>query len=94
MRLIDADALYDEIEYDALFSVQTAKDIVELIFSTPTVDAVEVVRCKDCFYSEPLSDCMKKQYGDNVVRCNHPHFGLNLMKKELFCCFGEHKDGD
>ena len=48
MRLIDADELYDEIEYDALFSVQTAKDIVELIFSAPTVDAVEVVRCKDC----------------------------------------------
>ena len=42
MRLIDADALYNEIEYDALFRVQTAKDIVELIFSAPTVEAEPV----------------------------------------------------
>lgn len=94
MRLIDADALIVDLQHrcsNETFYKQVKESLIDC---APTIDAVEVVRCKDCFYSEPLSDYMKKQYGDNVVRCNHPHFGLNLMKKELFCCFGEHKDGD
>lgn len=99
MRLIDADALQRKIcgakcgcEYEDCGNDGDC-EFAHFIFWAPTVDAEPVVRCKDCFYSEPLSDYMKKQYGDNVVRCNHPHFGLNLMRKELFCCFGERKDG-
>lgn len=92
MRLIDGDELLKKLVFNP--SDMFTDRIREIVKEAPIVDAVEVVRCKDCFYSEPLSDYMKKQYGDNVVRCNHPHFGLNLMKKELFCCFGEHKDGD
>ena len=89
-RLIDADELEKNLSNDLPYK----SSVKRVLIQAPTVDAVEVVRCKDCFYSEPLSDYMKKQYGDNVVRCNHPHFGLNLMKKELFCCFGERRDGD
>jgi hypothetical protein len=84
MRLIDADALYDEIEYDALFSVQTAKDIVELIFSAPTVEAVEVVRCKDCDNYTP-TESGKLGYcciSDNIWFAND------------FCNHGRCREGD
>ena len=81
MRLIDADALYDEIEYDALFSVQTAKDIVELIFSAPTVDAVEVVRCRECKYSD-------KDTG-NLVYCTEYQTGKVI---DGFCNLGKRRD--
>jgi hypothetical protein len=80
MRLIDADALYDEIEYDALFSVQTAKDIVELIFSAPTVDAVEVVRCRECKYSD--------QYTENLVYCNEYQ---TVKEIDGFCNLGKRR---
>lgn len=53
MRLIDADALIKEFETFIEINkkaggVVTDKDTVRLINDAPTIDAVEVVRCKDC----------------------------------------------
>ena len=52
-RLIDADELRKEIDKQAYpHSDSTANDIyfsvLHLLADAPTVDAVEVVRCKDC----------------------------------------------
>ena len=55
-RLIDADALLEKIQF-RLPVVGTIAEVVSDIVGitrrhieeTPTVDAVEVVRCKDCF---------------------------------------------
>ena len=46
-RLIDANRaeLYDAIGRNAF---RDRQDIIDLINNQPTVDAVEVVRCKDC----------------------------------------------
>ena len=46
MRLIDADALIKEANADGAYGYVDAKQISE----APTVDAVPVVRCKDCKY--------------------------------------------
>ena len=48
MRLIDADALMDEANSDGAYGYVDAKQISE----APTIDAVPVVRCKDCKYFE------------------------------------------
>ena len=45
-RLIDADLLMPNAEYKGRYDTVNAYDIV----NCPTVDAVEVVRCKDCKY--------------------------------------------
>ena len=66
MRLIDADALMREIvsvesevakrtPYEEhLFRVMAERqhEILDTITNAPTIDAVEVVRCKDCYYAE------------------------------------------
>ena len=60
MRLIDADALIDEIKHtlwdwesvDGIKSSTVLKQTISDINNMPTVDAVEVVRCKDCKYSK------------------------------------------
>ena len=44
MRLIDANALIKEANADGAYGYVDAKQIAD----APTVDAVEVVRCKDC----------------------------------------------
>ena len=44
MRLIDADALIKEANADGAYGYVDAKQIAD----APNVDAVEVVRCKDC----------------------------------------------
>ena len=46
MRLIDADALWEKI------SQAQPNDALALIEDAPTVDAVEVVRCKDCEFKD------------------------------------------
>lgn len=58
---------------------------------TPTVDAVEVVRCKDCKHWTHVEDGM----GD----CTNRRFHLDghvdpTMKADDFCSCGERKDND
>ena len=82
MRLIDADALTDELiresEADTSKSIQTsfAKSVCLLLCKAlelqPTVDAVPVIRCKDCARSpnngkaRTICPCPMDRYmGDN-----------------------------
>ena len=55
-RLIDADRaeLYDAIGRNAF---RDRQDIIDLINNQPTVDAVEVVRCKDCIRRYDTDEC-------------------------------------
>ena len=48
MRLIDADKLFGVIAEQEMWNVPDF--VYESIKNAPTVDAVEVVRCKDCKY--------------------------------------------
>lgn len=58
MRLIDADALRKDVEKDRDASdmpkmwYQGVEYAINHIIHAPTVDAVEVVRCKDCKWYE------------------------------------------
>ena len=61
MRLIDADKFFNDM-YNmcntkaqfvmGLGEIVHVIDVLEQIMNTPTVDAVEVVRCKDCKYHD------------------------------------------
>ena len=55
-RLIDADRaeLYDAIGRNAF---RNRQDIIDLINNQPTVDAVEVTRCKDCIRRYDTDEC-------------------------------------
>lgn len=49
MRLIDADALIEFIVEEAQdLRTLSTKTVGQAISKTPTVDAVPVIRCKDC----------------------------------------------
>lgn len=57
MRLIDVDDFRDIfLSETCLF---TPNDVLDYIDSTCTVDAVPVVRCKDCKYGEFVPWCSK-----------------------------------
>ena len=62
-------------------------EVLRTICSAPTVDAVEVVRCKDCKYNE---DCIRRIqfWGRNPV------LEINLSEYHPldFCSYGERKD--
>ena len=93
-RLIDKDALpvskeyiVDEAGFGASFYVVHKSDID----NAPTVDAVEVVRCKDCrFYEKveyyhPIDDRAIKTVCRLFKRQMHP---------DDYCSYGERKESE
>lgn len=50
MRLIDADSLLKRMQNDPLFDLVERYGVSGVIEAEPTVDAVPVIRCKDCKY--------------------------------------------
>lgn len=50
MRLIDADALDLDREVEMADDWNTAHEIANCVKYAPTIDAVQVVRCKECTY--------------------------------------------
>ena len=79
VRLIDANALRDDTY---IFDAWDAKVVRAWLDDQPTVDAVEVVRCKDCKHRETLFGKMCCDYNDDVVQENH------------FCSCGERREGE
>ena len=92
MRLIDASALMDVIrqhEY-RLATKQGSIDygmftlgIQQAVDEQPTVDAVPVIRCRECKHCDPEN-----------YHCDHPmSTGAPLSRKpDDFCSYGERKD--
>ena len=101
MRLIDADELKTKVEamvvhrvnesdYD--FGRNQAFDYVAdiLIDDAPTIDAVEVVRCKDCRWWNGSKETM---HNNHLCR-NWSKFGSINTSADDFCSYGERKGGD
>ena len=81
-RYIDADALFAEFENVDWYNNADRDEIAErLVLQAPTIDAVSVVRCKDCKYGEYRAD-----YDD--YECNASGCGL-VYDAEYFCAEGE-----
>ena len=87
MRLIDADALgVGRCSRDVLPADYCAgwTGMVRLLEKAPTVDAVEVVRCRDC-----------KHYKPDEYECGCDFAGgLPYVKADDFCSYGERRDYD
>lgn len=88
MRLIDADALIAEYceDCEAYLNKVCDRDVcgtVLMLATAPTIDAVEVVRCKDCVWCE-----QGKSY---EPYCNHPTDGMCDVQRDDFCSYGERR---
>ena len=58
MRLIDANAMRDDwLENGENEYIYDTNAVLDSIDSQPTVDAVEVVRCKDCIRRYDTDEC-------------------------------------
>ena len=65
MRLIDADALFKAFEKTAWYNNADRDEIAEeILLQMPTVDAVEVIRCKDCIHRHVWHSCQGKRKDD------------------------------
>ena len=88
-RLIDANKLIDFIDVGHLRHpgelCYSEVDVANILLHAPAMDAVEVVRCRDCGHGAPCTD--------GYVRCQHPSGKVILMKSSDFCSYGERKEG-
>ena len=91
MRLIDADALIPMMKYATtdneigVFPIMIGFDAIKgVIDELPTIDAVEVVRCKDCRHR--VHDEERGLY-----YCER-YYGQGDVSDENFCQWGERND--
>ena len=79
MRLIDADEIYEVLtDYYHLRTPIQQKALKEALERLPTIDAVEVVRCKDC-----------KHYDGSYPMCCRWE---ETIKPDDYCSYGEKKE--
>ena len=93
--LIDADALLDEFlnrytererNGNLVFAAcEIKQDFANMISNAPTIDAVPVVRCKDCKYGEVDEADLPTQY-----LCNY--HGADWNDENHFCSYGKRKE--
>lgn len=81
--LIDADKFILAL-MDASLSSVDEDTILDLIDSVPTVDAVPVVRCKDCKYTRKVYGRLLCKYG-TCTGC--------ILRDDFFCANGERRGG-
>ena len=74
-RLIDANELIKEANADGAYGYVDAKQIAD----APTVDAVEIVRCRECKYHNKPPCPMRLSF--------------NWTEDDDFCSYGERKEG-
>ena len=87
MRLIDADRAIEIVRSQGIAhpnAYHLTNYATLILREAPTVDAVEVVRCKDC----------KWLYDEMDDYCCRSHRGLVRICENSFCSYGELKDGD
>ena len=81
-RLIDANALIEEANTEGAYGYVDAKQIAD----APTIDAAEVVRCRECV-GRPFWE--EDHNGVPVCLLS----GLYVRSEDDFCPYGERKEG-
>ena len=102
-RLIDADVLVENIE-EWLDRVGTALignglsytgELMGCIEDAPTVDAIPVVRCRECKHSTLPSELTQRYGKPGTLTCHNMHAPINRRNvgSNDFCSYGERKEG-
>ena len=103
MRLIDADALgVGRCSKDILPAAYCAgwNGLIELIEKAPTIDAVPVVRCRECKYWGDEDGKSQGEDGVLFARCNVHNYLIDgrhtgwCPAENDFCSYGEKEGAD
>ena len=100
-RLIDADALWRKFESEPWYDNADRDEIaLPLVDEAPTVDAVEVLRCRECKYWGDEDGKLQRSDGVLFARCkihnylrDGRHTGWCPTEND-FSSYGERKEDD
>lgn len=76
--------------------VDLSEDSINEIAYAPTVDAVEVVRCKDCKHKPSGTGANHDvKFPDEICPCQCEDYWYSwIPKDDFFCAFGERREDD
>ena len=96
MRLIDADRLSEAIYHNVSAPYEEAvwakENCLYEIDMAPTVDAVPVVRCRDCQHWKPTGSKAGNSFSD-MEYIGGCEFTKYCRRESDFCSYGERKEG-
>ena len=84
MRLIDADEAIISFGFEWDDIPPTREEFVRFLKKQPTVDAVPVVRCRECNQGEVDDPDFPDQY--------YCHAGCGWNNGDFYCAYGERKN--
>lgn len=94
MRMIDGDTLWEKLDDEPWYDNADRDEIaLPIVAAAPTVDAVPVVRCKDCKHCRELNrkDRIEEAYADGVLWCTNQSDGV---WPDDYCSYGERRGGE
>ena len=100
MSLINREALLSYADLWASCGEHyTAEDVIMMIKTAPTVDAVPVVRCRECKHWGDEDGKLQRSDGVLFARCKVHNYLIDgrhtgwCPAENDFCSYGERKDG-
>ena len=104
MSLINREALlsFEKMDADLCATCgehHTAEDVIMMIKTAPTVDAVPVVRCGECKYWGDEDGKSQREDGVLFARCNVHNYLIDgrhtgwCPTENDFCSYGERRGG-
>ena len=98
MSLINREAL---LSYADLWAScgdhYTAEDVIMMIKTAPTVDAVPVVRCRECKHHRDKNEQERQYLVEDILICTSPDATedcWNAVWPDHFCSYGEKEGAD
>ena len=95
-RLVDANKLIDFIDVGHLRHpgelCYSEADVANILLHAPTVDAVPVVRCRECKHWKPSGSKAGNSFSDMeyIGGCEFTNY---YRSESDFCSYGERKEG-
>ena len=98
IELIEVNALNENFETHCRKGECFVEALLHALEDTPRVDAVPVVRCKDCNYSRRATQAEVEcgVFAEGLLCTNKKNYTIfpNGRNENDFCCFGERKMDD
>lgn len=96
-RYLDKNALIDDLEAaknNAGMGASVASTLIRYVKRCPTVDAVEVVRCKDCKYAKNMTHIGESKYLLGECSLREEDNIEFMVYDDDFCSYGERRSND
>ena len=96
MRMIDGDSLMKTVFNDVVLIDGEVKGVglilAETVDKAPTIDAVPVVRCRECMHWKPTGSKAGNSFSD-MEYIGGCEFTKYCRRESDFCSYGERKEG-